>query len=93
MSQNHRRLNQRRWQGARRAVLERDGYRCTNTDCGKAGKLEVHHVTALYESPELAYALDNLKTLCRNCHLEHAVFGPRLEWLHYLKTKFQEINQ
>ena len=92
MSLHHRRLNQRRWSIARRAALERDGYRCTNTDCAKAGKMEVHHITALARGGS-PFGLDNLKTLCRDCHLEHAVFGPRLEWRRYLKTKFQEINQ
>ena len=92
MSLRHQRLDRARWQGVRRAVLERDGYRCTNTDCGKAGKLEVHHVKALFKGG-LPYVLDNLKTLCRNCHIEHSVFGPRLEWRRYLKTKLQEINQ
>ena len=47
MSQLHRRLNQPRWQQARRAALERDGYRCV--ECGLPGKLEVHHITALYK--------------------------------------------
>ena len=92
MSRRHKGLNQRQWQHARRAALERDGYRCTNAECGRAGKLEVHHITPLYKDG-LPFALDNLTTMCRECHLELSIFGPRLEWRNYLKTKFQEINQ
>ena len=45
-------------------MLERDSYRCL--DCGRAGKLEVHHVQHLKDGgtndPE------NLRTLCTDCH-------------------------
>ena len=95
MSLHHRRLNQRRWSIARRAALERDGYRCVvcvEQGLGGAGKLEVHHITPLFKGG-LPFALDNLSCLCRDHHIEHSVFGPRLEWQRYLKTKFQEINQ
>ena len=84
MSQHHQRLNRRRWQHARRAALERDGYRCTNAECGgRAGKMEVHHVAPLYEGG-LPYDLGNLRSLCRNCHLEHAIPIERLEWRRYI---------
>ena len=95
MSLHHKRLNPARWQHARRAALERDGYRCTKCveqGLGGAGKLEVHHITPLHKSGS-AYELANLATICRDHHIEHSVFGPRWEWRRYLKTKFQEINQ
>ena len=90
MSRNHERLNKKMWAHCRFLAFTRDKFRCVR--CGLAGKLEVHHITALSRGGS-PFALDNLKTLCRDCHLEHAVFGPRLEWRNYLKTKFQEINQ
>ena len=92
MSRNHTQLNQWQWAVARRAALERDGYRCTNIDCGRAGRLEVHHKKMLSEGG-LPFALDNLTTLCRACHIEYSVFGPRLEWRRFLQEQFQEKNQ
>ena len=89
MSAYHRRLNPARWQHARRAALERDGYRCTK--CALAGKLEVHHVTALHKGGS-AYELANLATLCRDHHIEHSVFPPRLEWRRHIAS-FQGSNQ
>ena len=50
----------------RRQCLERDGWRCR--DCGKAGKLEAHHVKPLEAGG--ADELDNLRALCRDCHIE-----------------------
>ncbi|MCY4085648.1 MAG: HNH endonuclease [Actinomycetia bacterium] len=68
MSRAHHRLDKRRWARARRRAIERDGWRCT--ECGKAGRLEVHHVTPLWRNPEQdAYPLDGLATLCRRCHI------------------------
>ena len=93
MSVHHKRLNKRLWQHARRAALERDNFRCV--ECveqgrGGAGRLEVHHNTPLYKGG-LPFALDNLKTLCRECHLEISVFGPRLEWRRYIANNFKEL--
>ena len=105
MSQHHRRLNRGRWQHARRAALERDGYRCVecvDQGLGGAGKLEVHHITPLsgirdgdghWHKGGLPFALDNLKTLCRDCHIETSVFGPRLEWRRHIANNFKELHQ
>ena len=87
MSLHHKRLNPRLWQHARRAAMERDKHRCVK--CGKAGAMEVHHVTPLHESAELAYELDNLESICRDCHITLSVFAPRLEWRRHI-AKFQE---
>ena len=94
MSLHHKRLNPARWQHARRAALERDGFRCTKCveqGRGGAGKLEVHHITPLFKGG-LPYELDNLSTLCVDHHVELSVFGPRLEWRRHIAS-FQEINQ
>lgn len=53
------------WRAARAAALARDGYRCT--ECGRAGRLEVHHVKAMGDGGA-PLDVDNLKTLCRACH-------------------------
>ena len=55
-----------RWRGARRAALERDGWRCVK--CGKAGRLEVDHIQPLHKGGA-PFDLGNLRTLCRGCHI------------------------
>ena len=55
-----------RWDRARRAAKERDGWRCRL--CGRAGRLEVDHVLPLHKGgPEFDPA--NMQTLCRACHV------------------------
>ena len=58
----------KRWERTRRAVKKRDKYRCTR--CGKAGRLEVHHIKKACDFPDLFFSLDNLIALCRSCHIE-----------------------
>ena len=69
MSAHHRRagVSGRAWAAIRLAILERDAWRCQC--CGKAGRMEVHHVKAVSDggSNDLA----NLETLCVGCHLDH----------------------
>lgn len=67
MSRHHRALDRRRWAHVRRLVLDRDGWRCQSKGCGKAGRLEVHHVRPLEAGGE-AYDLAGLITYCRPCH-------------------------
>ena len=56
-------MNRRRWAGVRMAALDRDRWRCQK--CGRAGLLEVHHVTPL-EHGGKPYSLQNTTTLCRS---------------------------
>ena len=69
MSRHHVRLNWRRWQATRRAVFQRDAYRCRN--CGRAGRLEADHVIPLHvDAGQNPYDPDGCQTLCRRCHIE-----------------------
>ena len=54
------------WARARRERLDLDGWRCRQ--CGRAGRLEVHHIVSLKDNGN--HALDNLITLCREHHLD-----------------------
>ena len=66
MSRHHRKTSNREWDWIRLKVLQqRDGRRCQ--ECHKAGRLEVHHLKQLQDGGD--NALDNLKTLCRDCHI------------------------
>lgn len=55
-----------RWAATRRAAFKRDGWRCRQ--CGRPGRLECHHIRALADGGA-RYALDNVETLCRGCHV------------------------
>ena len=78
MSQHHTRLHVRRWQAVRRAVFERDRFRCTS--CGKAGRLECDHVTSLERDPaQDPYNPNGLQTLCRSCHVAKTAAENRRE--------------
>ncbi len=55
----------KRWRVVRLQALDRDGWACTS--CGRRGRLEVDHKTALEDGGDL-YDLDNLQALCRSCH-------------------------
>ena len=69
MSRYHTHLNSRRWAAVRRAVFERDGWRCC--ECGRAGKLECDHVTPLQREPSQdPVDPHGLQSLCRSCHIE-----------------------
>lgn len=50
----------------RRAVLARDGHRCTTPGCGATRFLEVHHVVP--RSRGGMHTPENLRTLCSACH-------------------------
>ena len=69
MSHHHTHLNARRWAAVRRAVFERDGWRCF--ECGRAGRLEADHITPMQrEAGQDVYDPNGLQTLCRACHIE-----------------------
>jgi hypothetical protein len=56
-----------RYQQWRKAVFERDGFRCFS--CGERGKrMEAHHLYPWAECPRLRFALENGITLCDSCH-------------------------
>lgn len=56
------------WKRARRATLERDGYRCQLGYPGcTAAATEVDHVNPLAGGGS-AYDLGNLRAVCRTCH-------------------------
>ena len=66
--------NSEDWHRLRDAVLARDHYECVM--CKANGKLttnrdsvlEVDHIKPLEQYPELAMDIDNLRTLCKDCH-------------------------
>lgn len=61
----------REWKETIWRVWRRDNFQCQRCGIGKTGKasLHAHHVASFADHPELRFALDNLVTLCRVCHL------------------------
>ena len=59
-------IRTKRWKALRQQVLRRDNYKCVS--CSAAGDLEIDHVKPVRDAPELAYEIDNLQALCRQCH-------------------------
>lgn len=58
--------NTARWKRLRVHALKRDGWACVQ--CGDRGRLEVDHIKAVRDAPELSFDLTNLQCLCRSCH-------------------------
>lgn len=58
------------WKRARMQALNRDHWLCQ--ECLRQGRVrtakEVHHLKPLELYPELGLELDNLESLCRECH-------------------------
>lgn len=63
----------------RTAVLERDGYTCIW--CGARGSIErylhVDHIKPFSLFPELRFAIDNGRTLCKDCHEKTDTYAGR----------------
>ena len=57
----------RRWQLVRLKVFERDGWKCVR--CGRRGRLECDHIRQVAKAGDW-FAMDNLRTVCRTCHIE-----------------------
>ena len=57
-------IHSEEWRQKRNQVLKRDGFRCQM--CGTAKNLRVHHIS--YEHLNQDEELDDLITLCDNCH-------------------------
>ena len=74
---DHKRIPWRQWARVRRAVLDRDGWRCRR--CGYPDGLECHHVEPLAQGGS-PLELANLETVCRDCHLSAHLSPQRRAW-------------
>ena len=60
------------WKELAKTILKGDKYTCRNcrTEHKQGNKLVVHHIKQWSMYPELRFDVDNLITLCENCHKE-----------------------
>lgn len=65
----------------RKKVLERDNRTCVL--CGSKDRIEVDHVKAFADYPELRFEIDNGRVLCNSCHVKTDNYG----WNRYNKRK------
>ena len=98
MSKHHTKhgLKGGKYERFRRAMLRRAGYRCEC--CGKAGRLELHHIERL-EDGGAAWDPENCQILTRACHLEvtrkeneqRNPTPPEVKaWQHFIKSAFDK---
>ena len=68
----------------KKEVLARDNYTCqycgdTNfKGRGSSCRLEVHHIISIAEDQELCFSLENMVTLCHNCHIKTDNYGTKV---------------
>ncbi len=75
----------------RKAVLERDGYKCVY--CGSNEKLEADHLWPAFFAPELALDIDNGQTLCQKCHKKTFTWGTKnLRFLREVRKALGNAN-
>jgi hypothetical protein len=59
----------------REAVFKRDNYTCIWCGDKTGGNLEADHIKPFASYPELRFAIDNGRTLCKPCHRKTSTYG------------------
>lgn len=59
----------------RESVFKRDNYTCVWCGDDKGGNLQADHIKPFAHYPELRFAIDNGRTLCKPCHMKTDTWG------------------
>lgn len=59
----------------REAVFSRDNFTCIWCGDNRGGNLEADHIKPFCNYPELRFAIDNGRTLCKDCHKKTETWG------------------
>jgi len=70
-------LEYRLW---RTAVFERDNFTCVWCGDSRGGNLEADHIKPFAQYPELRFAIDNGRTLCKECHKKTDTYCWKIRW-------------
>jgi len=70
--------------GNREIVLERDGHKCMR--CDSTENIGVHHIDKTGKKDNPNHSLDNLITLCNNCHSQEHVEEKKLPRTAFMTT-------
>lgn len=93
MSRHHQAIkNSPEWKAARAACLDRDEHRCIR--CGETERLEADHIIRLSDAPELGTDVNNLQTLCTDCHdeKEREYQAQQLERREWINNAYPELT-
>jgi 5-methylcytosine-specific restriction endonuclease McrA len=83
---NKRIRNSNRYAQWRRAVFERDDYKCQQ--CFARGvRLQADHIKPFADFPKLRFVIENGRTLCESCHRKTPTWGHGTSSKSYLRQE------
>lgn len=67
-----------RYKNWRKAVFERDGYKCVLCGYSDGRIIQADHIKSWAKYPKLRYKVENGRTLCKPCHIKTPTWGSKV---------------